>query len=59
MECGTHAVVDLEVEPCNGSERAAGLRLLRSVGKGMLLTWLELFTVLIWLREKAKQELIS
>ena len=39
VECGTHAVVDLEVERCNGSERAAGLRLLRSVGKDMLLTW--------------------
>ena len=39
LECGTHAVLDLEVEPCNGSERAAGLRLLRSVGEGDLLTW--------------------
>ena len=39
VECGTHAVIDLEVEPCNGSERAAGLRLLRSVGEGDLLTW--------------------
>jgi len=39
VECGTHAVLDLEVEPCNGSERAAGLRLLRSVGEDDLLMW--------------------
>ena len=39
VECGTHAVLDLEVEPSNGSERAAGLKLLRKVGEGDLLTW--------------------
>ena len=39
VECSTAAVLDLEVEPCNGSERAAGLNLLRSVREGELLTW--------------------
>lgn len=36
-ECGTHAVVDAEFAPCYASERALGVRLLRSIGVGMLL----------------------
>lgn len=36
-ECGTHAVVDAEFAPCYASERPLALRLLRSIGKGMLL----------------------
>lgn len=36
-ECGTHAVVDAEFAPCYASERALALRLLRSIGVGMLL----------------------
>ena len=36
-ECGTHAVVDAGFWPCHTSERVGALRLLRSVGAGMLL----------------------
>ena len=36
-ECGTHAVVDAEFARCYASERALGLRLLRSIVAGMLL----------------------
>jgi hypothetical protein len=36
-ECGTHAVIDAGFWPCHTSERVGGLRLLRSVGAGMLL----------------------
>jgi Insertion element 4 transposase N-terminal/Transposase DDE domain len=36
-ECGTHAVVDAGFWPCHTSERVGALRLLRSVGVGMLL----------------------
>jgi hypothetical protein len=37
VECGTHAVVDAGFWPCHTSERVGALRLLRSVGAGMLL----------------------
>jgi len=36
-ECGTHAVVDAGFWPCRVSERVGAVRLLRSVGTGMLL----------------------
>ena len=36
-ECGTHAVLDAGFWPCHVSERVGALRLLRSVGAGMLL----------------------
>jgi hypothetical protein len=36
-ECGTHAVVDAGFWPCHTSERVGALRLLRSIGQGMLL----------------------
>jgi hypothetical protein len=36
-ECGTHAVVDAGFWPCHTSERVGAMRLLRSVGAGMLL----------------------
>jgi hypothetical protein len=36
-ECGTHAVLDAGFWPCHTSERVGALRLLRSVGAGMLL----------------------
>ena len=39
VECGTHAVVDAGFWPYATSERVGGLRLLRSVGPGMLLLW--------------------
>lgn len=39
VECGTHAVLDAGFWPCRTSERVGGLRLLRSVGAGMLLLW--------------------
>jgi hypothetical protein len=39
VECGTHAVLDAGFWPCRTSERRGGLRLLRSVGAGMLLLW--------------------
>jgi Insertion element 4 transposase N-terminal/Transposase DDE domain len=39
VECGTHCVVDAGFWPCDTSERVGGFRLLRSVGRGMLLLW--------------------
>ena len=39
VECGTHAIVDAGFWPCHTSERPGGLRLLRSVGEGMLVMW--------------------
>lgn len=39
VECGTHAIVDAGFWPCHTSERLGGLRLLRSVGEGMLVMW--------------------
>lgn len=39
VECGTHAIVDAGFWPRQSSERAGGLRLLRSVGSGMLVMW--------------------
>jgi hypothetical protein len=38
-ECGTHAIVDAGFWPCQTSERVGGLRMLRSVGPGMLVMW--------------------
>ena len=38
-ECGTHAVIDAGFWPCHSSERVGALRLLRSLGAGMLLLW--------------------
>ena len=38
-EVGTHAICDAGFWPCHTSERVGGLRLLRSVGPGMLLMW--------------------
>ena len=38
-ECGTHAVVDCGFWPCHTSERKGGFRVLRSVGRGMLVMW--------------------
>jgi hypothetical protein len=38
-EVGTHAICDAGFWPCHTSERLGGLRLLRSVGPGMLLMW--------------------
>ena len=38
-ECGTHAIIDAGVWPWDADERAAGRRLLRSVGRGTLLLW--------------------
>lgn len=38
-ECGTHAICDAGVWPCQTDERVGGLRLLRSVGPGMLVLW--------------------
>jgi hypothetical protein len=38
-ECGTHAIVDAGFWPCHASERVGGLRMLRSVGPGMLVMW--------------------
>jgi hypothetical protein len=38
-ECGTHVVTDAGFWPCHTSERIGGFRLLRSVGRGMLLMW--------------------
>jgi hypothetical protein len=38
-ECGTHAIVDAGFWPCHTSERVGGLRMLRSVGPGMLVMW--------------------
>lgn len=39
IECGSHGVVDAGFWPCRTSERVGGVRLLRSVGPGMLLMW--------------------
>jgi hypothetical protein len=39
IECGTHVVTDAGFWPCHTSERRGGLRLLRSVKRGMLLMW--------------------
>ena len=39
VECGTHAVVDAGFWPIHTSERIGGLRMLRSIGAGMLLMW--------------------
>jgi hypothetical protein len=39
VEVGTHAVVDCGFWPCHTSERVGGFRLLRSVGRGMLVLW--------------------
>jgi hypothetical protein len=39
VECGTHCVVDAGFWPCRTSERVGGFRLLRSVGRGMLVMW--------------------
>ncbi len=39
VEVGTHAIVDASFWPCRHHEHAGGLRLLRSVGAGMLLMW--------------------
>ncbi len=39
VECGTHVVVDAGFWPCRTSERVGGFRLLRSVGRGMLVMW--------------------
>jgi len=38
-ECSTHAVLDAGVWPHDFDERAAGQRLLRGVGEGVLLLW--------------------
>ena len=38
-ECGTHAICDAGVWPWDADERTAGRRLLRSVGRGVLLLW--------------------
>jgi len=39
IETGTHALCDVVLRPCRGGEGPAALRLLRSVGPGMLLLW--------------------
>jgi len=39
IECATHVICDALFGPCHMNERAAACRLLRSVVKGMLLTW--------------------
>jgi hypothetical protein len=39
VECGSHAIVDAGLWPCHTSERVGALRLLRSLGEGMLLLW--------------------
>jgi hypothetical protein len=38
-ECGTHAICDAGFWPYNTSERVGGLRVLRSVGPGMVVMW--------------------
>jgi hypothetical protein len=38
-ESGTHCVCDAGFWPCHTSERVGGLRMLRSVGEGMLVMW--------------------
>ena len=37
VECGTHAVVDAELDGCRVGEVTLAARLVRSVGPGMLL----------------------
>jgi hypothetical protein len=39
IETGTHALCDVVLRPCRAGEGPAGLRLLRSVGPGLLLLW--------------------
>ena len=39
VECGTHTIVDAGFWPGRTSERVGALRLLRSVGPGMLVLW--------------------
>jgi hypothetical protein len=39
IETGTHALCDVVIRPFRCAEQPAGLRLLRSVGPGMLLRW--------------------
>lgn len=39
IETGTHVLCDVVLRPYRGGEGPAGLRLLRSVGPGMLLLW--------------------
>jgi len=39
IEAGTHVLCDAVLRPCRGGEGPAGLRLLRSVGPGLLLLW--------------------
>ena len=39
IETGTHALCDVIIRPFHCAEQPAGLRLLRSVGPGMLLLW--------------------
>jgi hypothetical protein len=39
VECGTHAIVDADFCPYNIGEHTGGLRVLRSVGPGMLVMW--------------------
>src|ERR671939_1706015 len=39
IETGTHALCDVVIRPLRCAEQPAGLRLLRSVGPGMLLLW--------------------
>jgi hypothetical protein len=36
VECGTHVVTDAGFWPCHTSERIGGFRMLRSIGRGML-----------------------
>jgi hypothetical protein len=38
-ESGSHAICDAGFWPCHTSERMGGLRMLRSVGEGMLVMW--------------------
>jgi hypothetical protein len=39
IETGTHAICDAVLRPCTRSEAPAALRVLRSVGPGLLLLW--------------------
>jgi hypothetical protein len=38
-ECGTHVIIDCGFWPCHTSERKGGFRVLRSLVRGMLVTW--------------------
>lgn len=38
-ECGTHVIVDAGFWPCHTSERVGGFRVLRKLGRGMLVMW--------------------